>query len=126
VLHANSLVERHYIEFELKKGIEPNEFDLIDNIDMQMHHLDRLNFNIFIPVDIKTFGNEIIEQGYNFIMECGNNFWDCTNFNRLISIQVNQYSKINFGNIDVQTKFACIASSFVQPNRLPIMLDNFS
>lgn len=93
------------------------KYNLSNSIDCQLHHLDRLIFYIFIASDIKNFGNEVIEEGHNLVMECGYNFWECKDFEFLVQKQL-----INYPNVDFQAKFSCIASSFIQPNRLPLMI----
>lgn len=92
-----------------------------EELDMHLHNLDRRGMHIFIPGEIGSFGNEVIENGINLIPRCGFDFWTCKEFMNLFENNYNLYSNVNRNEIDLTVKFSCVAASFCLPDRVPVM-----
>lgn len=99
-----------------------SDFKIEEELDAQIHLLDRCNFLLFIPSDEKEFSHNLIESGQNLILRCGFDFWNTSDFSTICSAHIMKYSNDNFADISGKHLICCIASAFIQPNRLPIML----
>lgn len=102
--------------------LQANAYGIDEDVDSVIHLLDRHSFHLFIPSNISQFGDAFIECGFNMVLRCGFNFWTCKEFNNLVKENIDKYTEVKFYSLhpDIE-RFACIASSFVQPNRIPIM-----
>ncbi|RFC35770.1 MAG: Caspase domain-containing protein [Candidatus Nitrotoga sp. LAW] len=98
------------------------DYGIADDLDEQIHALDRRSFLLFIPSSYKDFCDNLIRDGQNLVLRCGFDFWSAHTFKQICSTHIEQYSKSNFKDISDPQLFCCIASSFIQPDRLPIML----
>jgi hypothetical protein len=98
------------------------DYKIADDLDEQIHALDRRSFLLFIPADYKDFSDNLIKDGQNLVLRCGFDFWSAHTFTQICSAHVEKYSKDNYKDISDRHLFCCIASSFIQPDRLPIML----
>lgn len=102
--------------------IHSNVYDIAEDVDSVLHVLDRHKFHLFIPKSLDQFGDEIMENGFNMVLRCGFNFWSCKEFSDIFSEHSNKYSEIDSSSLGNIEKFACVASSFVQPDRIPLMI----
>ncbi|PTQ12154.1 hypothetical protein CLG96_06235 [Sphingomonas oleivorans] len=50
-------------------------FDLADEFDSSLHHLDHLALNAYLPEDYGQFGVEHIAGGTNAVFQVGHDFW---------------------------------------------------
>lgn len=99
-----------------------SDYSIDEEIDSKIIALDRCNFHLFIPENIKEFSLDPIETGQNLTLQCGFNFWNIQEFKELCLKNIELYMDKNAKNIGVQSVICCIASSFLQPNRLPLIL----
>jgi Caspase domain len=97
-------------------------YDINDEVDSVLHFLDRHKFHLFIPFDIHEFGERHIENGTNLILQCGSNFWTCTEFEQIVSEETGKCAQMDFSSLGTVEKFSCIASSFIQPDRIPFFV----
>lgn len=97
------------------------DYKVADDLDEEIHALDRHSFLLFIPTDYKDFSDNLIKDGQNLVLRCGFDFWSAHTFTQICSAHVEKYSKDNYKDISDRHQFCCIASSFIQPDRLPIM-----
>lgn len=98
-----------------------SDYKIEEDLDTQIHVLDRCSFLLFIPSDYKDFSHSLIENGQNLVLRCGFDFWSTHDFSEICSTHIEKYTDNNFADISGRYLFCCIASSFIQPNRLPIM-----
>ncbi len=102
--------------------LQANLYGISDDVDSFLHVLDRHSFHLFIPTEIGQFGNKIIESGFNMVLRCGVDFWVCREFNEIVKLHFDKYTEIDLFTLNAVEKFSCVASSFVQPNRIPLMV----
>ena len=102
--------------------LQSNAYGIGEDVDSVLHVLDRHSFHLFIPGNNSQFGEKVIENGFNMVLECGSNFWTCKDFNDIVTEHFDEYSEVDLSSLSSIEKFACIASSFVQPDRIPIMV----
>jgi uncharacterized caspase-like protein len=102
--------------------LQSNAYGIGKDVDLVLHALDRHSFHLFIPGNIGQFGGKIIENGFNMVLRCGSNFWTCKDFNDIVKEHFDKYSEIDLSSLSSIEKFSCVASSFVQPDRIPLMI----
>ncbi|MGI2191522.1 caspase family protein [Shewanella baltica] len=102
--------------------LQANAYGIDEDVDLVLHCLDRHSFHLFIPECIDQFGGKIIENGFNMVLRCGSNFWTCKDFRDIVEEHFEQYSEIDISSLSSIEKFSCLASSFVQPDRIPLMV----
>lgn len=95
------------------------DYELDKYINLHMHHLDRKNFLLFIPKILDEFSLSLIREGNNLILQCGLHFWKIEDFLSIYNTEI----KKSFDDVDELLNVCCIASSYVQPNRIPIMFN---
>ncbi len=98
------------------------DYGIEGDLDGNLHVLDRCNMHLFIPAHIKEFSNDLIENGHNLVLRCGFDFWNVKEFVDICLKQIEAYADNGFADIDERSVVCCIASSFLQPNRVPVML----
>jgi hypothetical protein len=94
----------------------------VDSVLHVLHVLDGHSFHLFIPGNIGQFGEKGIENGFNMVLRCGFNFWTCKKFNDIVKEHFDKYSEVDLSSLSSIEKFSCVASSFVQPDRIPLMI----
>ena len=97
------------------------DYGLEEDLDEKMHLLDRCSFHLFVPFNQKEFSDDSIEKGQNLLVRCGFDFWNTNEFSNLCNNHIKKYSEDNFESTNELELICCIASSFVMPDRLPIM-----
>lgn len=102
--------------------LQANAYGIGEDVDSVLHVLDRHNFHLFIPNDISQFGEKVIENGFNIVLRCGSNFWTCKEFNDIVKEHFDKYTEGDLSSLTPIERFSCVASSFVQPDRIPLML----
>ena len=102
--------------------LQSNSYGISEDVDLVLHFLDRHSFHLFIPGCIGQFGEKIIENGFNMVLRCGSNFWTCKDFIDIVEEHFEKYSEIDISSLGSIEKFSCVASSFVQPDRIPLMV----
>ncbi len=102
--------------------LQSQAYGLSEELDPYLHLMDRHNFYFFIPNDINQFGEDYIESGYNLVVRCGFQFWSCGEFCDIIKENFLKYTDSENTKLNEVDSFSCVASSFVQPNRIPLML----
>ena len=100
-----------------------SDYDIKEDLDDVLHELDRCNFLLFIPTETLEFSQNLIANGHNLVLRCGFDFWNVQDFKHICSKQIEEHTHKRFIDVDKRTLFCCIASSFLQPDRLPIMLN---
>lgn len=95
------------------------DYELDSHINLHMHLLDRKNFLLFIPKNLDEFSLPFIREGNNLILQCGLHFWTVQDF---LTIYQNEI-KNRFEDSDELLNICNIATSYIQPNRLPLMLE---
>ena len=95
------------------------DYDVDKYINLNMHNLDRKNFLLFIPKKLSEFSLPLIREGNNLILQCGLHFWTVEDFLIIYNTEVEKSSD----DLDELQNICCIASSYIQPNRIPIMLN---
>lgn len=99
-----------------------SDYGVREDLDEKLHVLDRCSFHLFIPTNTHEFSQNLIVNGQNLVLRCGFDFWNVQEFEHICSKQIEAYTHESSLDIDERTLFCCIASSFLQPNRLPVML----
>ncbi len=102
--------------------LQSNLYGVGEDVDSDLHGLDRHNFHLFIPGNIGQFGERIIDNGFNIVLRCGSDFWTCKDFNDIVKEHFDKYSEVDLFCLSSIEKFSCVASSFVQPDRIPLMV----
>lgn len=102
--------------------LQSNAYGIGKDVDLVLHALDRHKFHLFIPGSIGHFGSKIIENGFNMVLRCGSNFWTCKDFNDIVKEHFDKYSEIDLSSLGSIEKYSCVASSFVQPDRIPLVV----
>lgn len=102
--------------------LQSNAYGIGEDVDSVLHVLDRHSFHLFIPGDIGQFGEKVIENGFNLVLRCGSNFWTCKDFNDIVKEHFDKYTEVDLSSLSSIEKFSCVASSFVQPDRIPLMV----
>lgn len=102
--------------------LQSNDYGISEDVDLVLHFLDRHSFHLFIPRCIGQFGEKMIENGFNMVLRCGSNFWTCKDFINIVEEHFEKYSEIDISSLSSIEKFSCVASSFVQPDRIPLMV----
>lgn len=92
------------------------DYELDQYINLYMHNLDRKNFLLFIPKKLEDFALPLIHEGKNLILQCGLHFWTIEEFLSIYHEEIK-----NDNDIDELLNICCISSSYIQPNRIPIM-----
>jgi len=95
------------------------DYEINTYINLNMHYLDRKNFLLFIPKKINEFSLHLIRDGNNLILQCGLYFWTVEDFLSIYNSEI----KTSFDDVDELLNICCIASSYIQPNRIPIMFN---
>lgn len=93
------------------------DYELDQYINFNLHILDRKNFLLFIPKNLEDFALPLIHEGNNLILQCGLHFWTVEEFLSIYNTEI----KKSFDDIDQLLSISCTASSYIQPNRIPIM-----
>lgn len=94
------------------------EYQLEQDLNLTMHNLDRKVFLLFIPQNLNNFALPLIPEGKNLLFHCGLNFWKVEEF--LALYEANIESIVD--GTDKLLEICCIASSYIQPNRISLML----
>lgn len=102
--------------------LQSNAYGIGEEIDSVLHVLDKHSFHLFIPSNIFQFGDKVIDNGVNMVLRCGYDFWNCKDFNDILKEQFNKYSEIDLSSLSPIERFFCVASCFVQPDRIPLMV----
>lgn len=93
-------------------------FGLDEYINQILHLLDRRDFLIFVPNNYLDFSFEIIEKGENLILKCGLHFWTVLEYEEIYKEKCLK----DFSSLNTEDKICCVASSFILPNRIAVML----
>jgi hypothetical protein len=99
-----------------------SDYGLADELDKQMHVLDRCCFHLFIPSKVNEFSQNLIEDGQNLVLRCGFDFWNVKEFVEMCLCQIESYADNSYLDINKRSLVCCIASAFSQPDRIPLML----
>lgn len=102
--------------------LQSNAYGIGEDVNLVLHALDRHSFHLFIPGNIDQFGEKTIENGFNMVLRCGSNFWTCKEFNDIVKEHFDKYSEIDLSSLSFTEKYSSVASSFVQPDRIPLMV----
>lgn len=102
--------------------LQSNAYGIGEDVDSVLHVLDRHSFHLFIPGNIGQFGEKVIENGFNMVLRCGSNFWTCKDFNDIVKENFDKYTEGDLSSLSSIERFSCVASSFVQPDRIPLMV----
>jgi hypothetical protein len=99
-----------------------SHYELGDEVDKQLHLLDRVNFHLFIPSNVNEFSQNIIKNGENLVLKCGFDFWNVKKFFEICTHKIDEYAKNNYSNLDKRRMICCVASAYAQPDRIPLMI----
>lgn len=92
------------------------DYGLNKYINLHMHYLDRKKFLLFIPKNFYEFSLPLIPNGNNLILQCGLHFWTVENFLDIYNSTI----KNELNGSEQLLNICSIASSYIQPNRIPI------
>lgn len=98
------------------------DYNIQNDVDNHLEKLDRKNFLFFIPASTKHFANDLIEDGQNVLLRCGFDFWTVDKFCDIYTENVIHYGTNNYEDANDNDILCCVASSFIQPDRLALML----
>jgi len=105
--------------------LSSQEYGIQKELDEVLHLVDRQNFLLFIPHISKEFSKGLIENGHNLILRCGFDFWTTQEFYEKSLSTIDGFAE-DFSALSNQAILCCIASSFIQPDRLPLMLEGYA
>ena len=120
--HSGEEIETNLLAVPSQAGsvfmLISQDYKLDKNINLHMHLLDRKNFLLFIPKSLNEFSLPLISDGHNLILQCGLHFWTVKDF---LSIYQDEIEN-KFNDTDELLNICSIASSYIQPNRIPIFV----
>ena len=102
--------------------LQSNAYGIGEDVDSVLHVMDGQSFYLFIPCDIGQFGDKVIENGFNMVLRCGSNFWTCKGFHDIVKENFDKYTENDISSLGSIERFSCIASSFVQPDRISLIV----
>lgn len=94
------------------------EYKLDQYLNQVMHHLDRKVFLLFIPQNLNDFSLPLIPTGKNLLFHCGLQFWNVEEFLSLYEANIESIAD----GTNKLLEICCMASSYIQPNRIPVMV----
>ncbi|WP_321779386.1 caspase family protein [Sulfurimonas sp.] len=119
--HSEEEIETNLLAVPSQTGsvfiLISQDYKLDKYLNLHIHLLDRKNFLLFIPKNLYDFSAPIIRDGHNLILQCGLHFWTVADFLSIYQDAI----KDKLNNTDELLNVCCIASSYIQPNRIPIL-----
>jgi len=98
-----------------------DHFGLTANWDLRA--LDRLSMNFFIPKDPRDFSMKVMEHGMNRVYQIGFGIWKIEAFLKEYRQALSVVKSDGAFNLLPTTKFQCLLSSFLFPDRIAYFLD---
>lgn len=98
------------------------DYNIQDDVDMHLEKLDRRDFLYFIPTSTEYFSDDLIADGQNVLVRCGFDFWSVDEFCNIYTDNIILYGDGNYEDANDDDILCCVASSFIQPDRLALML----
>jgi len=84
-----------------------------------LRSLDRVSMNFFIPKDPRDFSMQVIEHGMNYVHQVGAGVWNIGAYVKEYDQELSLAMEDALFTISPATRFQCLLSAFLFPDRIP-------